>query len=163
MFLSLSFATSTWTPASVEQLQQVATAAVEEFDHQAHVVFRRRDVLGLDHQKGNWDLVIFLCRLYSHILPGLKTVLGNGCSPPDTQNSAEFPRFAGCYFAGFDDQKEYFLRRVFDRLDESQGELEWTSRSLEAEDNWRLLSNICLLYTSPSPRDQRGSRMPSSA
>ena len=26
-----------------------------------------------------------------------------------------------------------------------------------------MLANICLLYTSPSPRDQRGSRMPSSA
>ena len=26
-----------------------------------------------------------------------------------------------------------------------------------------LLHTICLLYTSPSPRDQRGSRMPSSA
>ena len=26
-----------------------------------------------------------------------------------------------------------------------------------------LLEKICLLYTSPSPRDQRGSRMPSSA
>ena len=26
-----------------------------------------------------------------------------------------------------------------------------------------LRKNICLLYTSPSPRDQRGSRMPSSA
>ena len=26
-----------------------------------------------------------------------------------------------------------------------------------------IVSNICLLYTSPSPRDQRGSRMPSSA
>ena len=25
------------------------------------------------------------------------------------------------------------------------------------------LLNLCLLYTSPSPRDQRGSRMPSSA
>ena len=25
------------------------------------------------------------------------------------------------------------------------------------------LSRVCLLYTSPSPRDQRGSRMPSSA
>ena len=25
------------------------------------------------------------------------------------------------------------------------------------------LANVCLLYTSPSPRDQRGSRMPSSA
>ena len=27
----------------------------------------------------------------------------------------------------------------------------------------RLLTSVCLLYTSPSPRDQRGSRMPSSA
>ena len=27
----------------------------------------------------------------------------------------------------------------------------------------RLRPGICLLYTSPSPRDQRGSRMPSSA
>ena len=26
-----------------------------------------------------------------------------------------------------------------------------------------VLSTVCLLYTSPSPRDQRGSRMPSSA
>ena len=26
-----------------------------------------------------------------------------------------------------------------------------------------LIPNICLLYTSPSPRDQRGSRMPASA
>ena len=34
--------------------------------------------------------------------------------------------------------------------------------------NWRYivgddLFKVCLLYTSPSPRDQRGSRMPSSA
>ena len=29
--------------------------------------------------------------------------------------------------------------------------------------NWDGDQNPCLLYTSPSPRDQRGSRMPSSA
>ena len=29
--------------------------------------------------------------------------------------------------------------------------------------SWGTLGYICLLYTSPSPRDQRGSRMPSSA
>ena len=28
---------------------------------------------------------------------------------------------------------------------------------------WGDVANACLLYTSPSPRDQRGSRMPSSA
>ena len=27
----------------------------------------------------------------------------------------------------------------------------------------KVMDNVCLLYTSPSPRDQRGSRMPSSA
>ena len=32
-----------------------------------------------------------------------------------------------------------------------------------AWDQRDMLSYICLLYTSPSPRDQRGSRMPSSA
>ena len=30
-------------------------------------------------------------------------------------------------------------------------------------DNFRYMCKACLLYTSPSPRDQRGSRMPSSA
>ena len=39
--------------------------------------------------------------------------------------------------------------------------------NLKAFANWDYVQeefvNICLLYTSPSPRDQRGSRMPSSA
>ena len=38
--------------------------------------------------------------------------------------------------------------------------------SFSIQDKWRenLLQRLnCLLYTSPSPRDQRGSRMPSSA
>ena len=39
-------------------------------------------------------------------------------------------------------------------------------KALEAIEKWAAskdLALICLLYTSPSPRDQRGSRMPSSA
>ena len=35
--------------------------------------------------------------------------------------------------------------------------------ALESEVESRLIVGSCLLYTSPSPRDQRGSRMPSSA
>ena len=37
------------------------------------------------------------------------------------------------------------------------------ARMTEARSTARTLSYVCLLYTSPSPRDQRGSRMPSSA
>ena len=38
-------------------------------------------------------------------------------------------------------------------MESNDGGKSWEKRSLD----------ICLLYTSPSPRDQRGSRMPSSA
>ena len=37
------------------------------------------------------------------------------------------------------------------------------SEDLEKISDEDLLNYFCLLYTSPSPRDQRGSRMPSSA
>ena len=43
---------------------------------------------------------------------------------------------------------------------------EWKDRALRVAaemENLKRRSETCLLYTSPSPRDQRGSRMPSSA
>ena len=45
------------------------------------------------------------------------------------------------------------------------GKLFFKERRLESFQNYSINNNpiICLLYTSPSPRDQRGSRMPSSA
>ena len=42
-----------------------------------------------------------------------------------------------------------------------QGILVWNKGNIELENGSKILA--CLLYTSPSPRDQRGSRMPSSA
>ena len=36
-------------------------------------------------------------------------------------------------------------------------------RPVDPERIEQMISGVCLLYTSPSPRDQRGSRMPSSA
>ena len=36
-------------------------------------------------------------------------------------------------------------------------------RTLQKKNAQSIVTKICLLYTSPSPRDQRGSRMPSSA
>ena len=39
----------------------------------------------------------------------------------------------------------------------------WLFRQLRGVFAWFRESRDCLLYTSPSPRDQRGSRMPSSA
>ena len=48
-----------------------------------------------------------------------------------------------------------------DTLDEATGKLLENDKSPSRKAGE--LDNSCLLYTSPSPRDQRGSRMPSSA
>ena len=61
------------------------------------------------------------------------------------------------------------LRNATDNAIDRDGRI--INQKLSAEENSsdeigdlsRSVSNICLLYTSPSPRDQRGSRMPSSA
>ena len=58
------------------------------------------------------------------------------------------------------------------QIKEGQGVLIGYAHDVDYPDHWNMmwlsahLENffyICLLYTSPSPRDQRGSRMPSSA
>ena len=49
---------------------------------------------------------------------------------------------------------------VEDNLDAGNASEAIDSRDTTAEP---AIESICLLYTSPSPRDQRGSRMPSSA
>ena len=48
-------------------------------------------------------------------------------------------------------------------LDHEVLEKESRKEALEKESEVKALRSDCLLYTSPSPRDQRGSRMPSSA
>ena len=55
----------------------------------------------------------------------------------------------------------------FETHDQDEFRSEYAHRRLGFDDNdiedWLAAAGLCLLYTSPSPRDQRGSRMPSSA
>ena len=56
------------------------------------------------------------------------------------------------------------LPEPFDRAWRSVGlSLDRVNFTVEDRDRAQGLYYVCLLYTSPSPRDQRGSRMPSSA
>ena len=50
------------------------------------------------------------------------------------------------------------VRKSNDIVTLDYAEVEWLSQTFATR-----TENVCLLYTSPSPRDQRGSRMPSSA
>ena len=57
------------------------------------------------------------------------------------------------------------LLLVFDMADKNTTEMRLAARQAKREALIKAVrrNNICLLYTSPSPRDKRQSRMPSSA
>ena len=60
--------------------------------------------------------------------------------------------------------KRYDLNTLPDELKELVRGMQVADAQLRMhEDTLKVLAVGCLLYTSPSPRDQRGSRMPSSA
>ena len=60
----------------------------------------------------------------------------------------------------YPDQRRGLPQIFLEDIDDAIGTLEWA-----AAEGFKsfLLPHVCLLYTSPSTRDQRGSRMPSSA
>ena len=79
----------------------------------------------------------------------------------------------GDYKAGWHDPENATIRfdfglseKVVRDISELKNEPEWmTEIRVKAYRHFieRPMPTCCLLYTSPSPRDQRGSRMPSSA
>ena len=70
----------------------------------------------------------------------------------------------GIYVIGIGDQKIYIQDGQVDRVEDPEPATEVAVETpAEVEDVVDDVSEDCLLYTSPSPRDQRGSRMPSSA
>ena len=66
------------------------------------------------------------------------------------------------------EKKKGFFGRMKDAAADNESQLEAISTMVRLgilvwSGGILTLAYICLLYTSPSPRDQRGSRMPSSA
>ena len=64
-------------------------------------------------------------------------------------------------------EKEVFIRELVSNASDACDKLRYLSNTkeklLKDDPNFSVSINICLLYTSPSPRDKRQSRMPSSA
>ena len=147
-FLQRRFGKSyrSWEAPSPGHLKEISNNSVEIFDKYVYSIFTGRDALSSRNVIGNRNMVKFLCWLYARFYEGLEITLTTGFNV-DSASLEDFPRFSGCYFIGAGDSEEttFFTNGVFDRVDENQGELEWTSAVTQKEEAMSLMSQLVFL------------------
>lgn len=147
-FLKRRFGKSyrSWEIPTTGHLKEISNDSVEIFDKYVYSIFTGRDALSSRHVIGNRNMVKFLCWIYARFYEGLELTLTTGFNV-ESANLEDFPRFSGCYFVGTGDSDEttFFANGVFDRVDENQGELEWTSTVTRKEENLSLMSQLIFL------------------
>ena len=85
--------------------------------------------------------------LYKHLQKLIKNLADNSANWFNIKN-----------WDGFKETRKYYSTHLTMKEYAARYEKEYLALLKKTE-----LNTVCLLYTSPSPRDQRGSRMPSSA
>ena len=147
-FLSRRFGKSyrSWESPTEEHLKEISNESIENFDQYIYSIFTQHDALSSRNVDGNRDMVKFLCWIYSRFFEGLELTMTSGFNA-DGKGGENLPRFAGCYFMGVGDSPEYqfFGEGVFDRVDENQGELEWSTKVTDREEALALMSQLIFL------------------
>ena len=147
-FLKRRFGKSyrSWENPTPDHLKEISNESIEIFDQYIYSIFTGRDALSSRNVIGNRNMVKFLCWIYARFYEGLEVTLTTGFNV-DSANADDFPRFSGCYFMGTGESTEttFFAHGVFDRVDENQGELEWTSSVAQKEETLSLVSQLVFL------------------
>lgn len=122
-----------------EQLEAVATHACGLFEGQVYSLFREKGSLA---KPGNRKLYALLCKIRRTVREPLTNILVNGYAhDPDVRRDDEGEPFfySGCYFAatGETEDRQAFIKAVFEKLPAEQEELQWTAAALDDEDRYR--------------------------
>ena len=124
-----------WDPVSAEEIGALCQHACGAFEDWVYHLFRERDSLS---KPGNRALYSLLCKIRRDVGPRLDKVLVEGFSyDAEDGSNSETLLFSGCYFAaaGDTEDRQAFVKQVFDKLPEQQEELEWTEDAMR-EDRW---------------------------
>jgi hypothetical protein len=129
---------------TAERLEALAAHACGSFEDWAYALFREKGSLS---KPGNTKLYGLLCKIRRTVQSRLTNILapGYGCDPDhDPQADALF--FGGCYFAAIGDSedRQAFVKGVFDKLPEQQEELEWTDAALREDDKYQRFAQLAL-------------------
>lgn len=136
-----------WNSPTAERLQAIAVHAVGAFEDWIYLLFQRENAL---QQRYNGRLLKLLCRVRGRFAENLPSVLGYGFGfDPQTEPelSEEQFLFGGCYFAGTgqDPARYAFVKSVFSKVLQNEGELEWSPQARSRESSYQVGSNLFAL------------------
>lgn len=131
-----------WNPPTPDQLHALVAHACGAFEDWVYNLFREKNSLS---KPGNARLYALLCKVRRDVQTRLGNVLAAALAPETDKASDYEPLlFSGCYFAGTGAQedRQAFVKSVFDKLPEMQEDLEWTQAALDRERRLRRFATL---------------------
>jgi hypothetical protein len=129
-------------PPLPERLEAVCAHACGAFEDWVYALFREKDSLS---KPGNVKLYALLCTIRRNVQLRLGNILvGAFGADPEQAPQGEPLLFSGCYFAaaGETDDRQAFVKGVFDKLPDEQAELQWTEAGKREDAKYQRLSQF---------------------
>lgn len=131
-----------WNPPIPERLEALSAHACGSFEDWVYTLFREKGSLS---KPGNTKLYALLCKIRRNVQSRLANILVAAFSAQTDQDpQTEGLLFGGCYFAasGESEDRQAFVRGVFDKLPEQQEELQWTRQGLDEDEKFQRFAQL---------------------
>ncbi len=132
-----------WNPPTAENIDAFSAHACGSFEDWVYSLFREPDGLS---KPGNAKLYSLLCKIRSQLRSRLRNILLHGYSFEAADGKAEeLPLlFSGCYFAatGSTEDRQAFVKNVFEKMLELEEELDWTDEALAEDDRYHAVARF---------------------
>jgi hypothetical protein len=129
-----------WNPPSPDRLEALCAHACGAFEDWVYALFRERGSLA---KPGNTKLYYLICQIRRTVRKRLANILVGGFgSDPQRAQRDEPLLVGGCYFAatGLSEDRQAFVKSVFDKLPDQQEELEWTQAAVAEDEKYQRLA-----------------------
>jgi hypothetical protein len=130
---------SVWNPADRENMDALSSQACGAFEDWVYALFREAGALG---KPGNSKLYRLLCLIRGQFQNRIRSLLINGFGRDDESDATGYWMFGGCYFAatGATEDRQAFVRSVFDKMLQQDEDVEWTEAALVEDDRYRRIA-----------------------
>ena len=134
-----------WNSPLPERLEALAAHACGAFEDWVYTLFREKGSLA---KPGNTRLFALLCKIRHNLQSRLANILvaGYGHDQDQERTAGKSLLFGGCYFAaaGETEDRQAFVKAVFEKLPTQQEELEWTDEAYHEDQRYQLFARIAL-------------------